>query len=263
MQYKKLMVFFSVALPFSVLLRFFGLKFIIDPKNGFFTTDNQILGTVTTVLFFVIALLVCIFSFTTHRSPENPPQQNIYLQGFSVILAIVILAETFFVKAPIGTAQMLVVFKMISAICAVVFLAFFAFEEFLPFKMPLICYLFPCLYIILKTITEFTHISSTALITDNIMVLAGYCSVMMFFLQFAKLYNNSDPEKNFRKLLASGLCSVFFCLTQSVAYFIYNLTAGFENLHTTISVNSELLASGLFIGAFLISHFSKKNACDK
>ena len=262
MQYKKLMLFFSVSLPFAILLRFFTLKFIIDSSNGFFTTDNQVLGLVATIILFVIALLICIFSFTTHRQPPHPPKANYYLSALSFVLSGVVFYDTFFVKTVSEVSPILNILRLIFAICAIIFWLLYAAKSFVSIKIPSFCYLFPCFYMILKTIVEFTRISTIALITDNLLLISALCSITVFFLQFAKLYNRVDTEKNFRKTLASGLVSVFFCIMQSVAFFIYNILSNFENIHTSVSANITLLIFGLFIMTFILSHFSQKNSCE-
>lgn len=262
MQYKKLMLFFFVTLPFATLLRFFELEFIIDPKNGFFTTDNQVFGLVATIILFAIAMLICIFAFTTHRSPEHPPKHNYFLSATSFCLSALVFYDTFFVKTISESSSIFNILKLIFAICTIIFLLFFAAKSIFAIKIPDFCYLFPCFFIIVKTITEFTRIASIAIITDNLFLISAFCSVMVFFLQFAKLYNNLDTEKNFRKILASGLVSVFLCTVQSVAYFCFGFLNNFENVHTTVSTNILLLGFALFIVAFTLSHFSKKNSCE-
>ncbi len=263
MKYKKLMLFFLVSLPFATLLRFFQLKFIIDPTNGFFTPDNQVFGLVTTVILFVIALLIYIFSFTTHRCPENPPKHNYCLSASSLALSCVIFYDTFFVKTISEVSPIFNTLRLIFAICTIIFLLAFAAKSFVEFKIPNFCYLFSCFYMILKTIIEFTRISTIAVITDNLFLIAAFCSITVFFLQFAKLYNKVDTEKNFRKILASGLISIFFCILQAVAFFLFNTLSGFKNIHISISTNIILLIFGLFIMTFTLSHFSKKNSCEK
>ncbi len=263
MRYKKLMLFFSVSLPFAVLLRFFQLEFIIDSTNGFFTTDNQTFGLITTILLFVIALLLCVFSFTTHRCPEHPPKPNLYLVISSLALSGVIFYDTFFVKAVSEVSPIFNTLRLIFAICTIIFTLCFAAQNFITIKIPSFCYLLPCFYMILKTIIEFTRISTIAVITDNLFLIAALCSITVFFLQFAKLYNQVDTEKNFRKILASGLVSIFFCLLQSVAFFFFNIVSGYKNIHTSVSANIILFFFGLFLLSFILSHFSKKNSCDK
>lgn len=262
MRYKKLMLFFTISLPFSILLRFLQLNFIIDTSNGFFTTDNQNYGVVSTVILFVVSLLIGFFSFTTHRRPEHAPKGNYFLSVASLFLSGVVFYDTFFAKETNVISPIFSTLKLILAVCTIIFLLAFAAKKFVSIKIFDFCYLFPCFYMLIKTIIEFTRISTIAVITDNLFLLAALCAVTVFFLQFAKLYNTVDTEKNFRKILASGLLSVFFCLLQSVPFFIFGATKGFEKIHTTVSSNIFLLALGIFILTFTLSHFAKKNSCE-
>ena len=263
MQYKKIMFFFSLALPISILLRFLQVHLVIDPKNGFYYPENEILGTAITVVLFLIVLMCVVFAFTSHRNPEQPPKVNMFLGVASVFMAGSILFETFFENHIIPVSNFQNKLQTIVGIICILFFLLLALSGFLKFSVPKFTYLIPCIYFILKIIREFTVISTIATISDNLLLMSAYASGMLFFLQYAKLYNDIDSELNFRKLLASALATVLFCFMESIPYFIQNFLISFEHTHISPMKNLGVFALGLFTFAFALSHYAKSNACPK
>ncbi len=258
MQLKKITTFFLITLPLSALLRFFQLKFIIDPKNGFFYPEYETIGIVSTVIIFLLVAASVIFSFNAFRSPESAPKENIPLNIASITLGGVIILSTLFENTPVTTSQALTSLKSIFAVLAAAFFIAFGTQKYLKFKLPEIFCCLPVIYFVLSAISKFTVIASIALITDNLILITSICALMLFFLHYAMLYNNMDAEKNFRKLLASGTAAAMLSVTQSAVYFIYNGITAFEQAHTSVFVNLELLAAGIFVIIFLFSHFTQK-----
>lgn len=262
MKYKKIMLFFSVALPLCVILRFIQLEFIIETATGFFKQEFEVFGGYITAVIFAFCAMAAIFSFTSHRSPEHPPKPNIAISLSSLLFAVSIIFEAL----TESSAQVVSTWQMsllrISGILAAVYLIIFALKRFVDIPLPAIASAVLPLYLIFKIIFNFSAISALALISDNILLIAAYCVSLLFAISFVKLYNNSDTERNFRKLLATGLSSVILCLTQSVPHIIVNVSNGYNYLHTSMAANINLLFLGLFIAAFIFSHFSKENACE-
>ena len=148
---------------------------------------------------------------------------------------------------------------MLMGLAAAAFFVAYGISLISDFTLPPISAVIPVFYFIIKVICVFTSVSSLALITDNILMLAAYCTLLFFFLCFGKLYNGIDREYNFRKLQASGFASVLLCLTQSVPHIIFNLSNGGAYRHTSNISNISLLVYGLFTAAFTLAHFSLKN----
>jgi hypothetical protein len=115
----------------------------------------------------------------------------------------------------------------------------------------------PFLYVAVRAIFTFVTISSLALISDNILLMAGYCLLMLFFINYGKLYNKLDTELNFRKILATGLTASLVCVTESIPYFLVNIFSAEQYLHADICVVITALAFGIFTTVFTVSHFYK------
>lgn len=258
MQYKRVIMFFLIVLPISIVLRILQIKNIVDSKTGFFMPEFTFFGYFILGIFFLVGILFVIFSFISHRSPEQAPSNNIFLSISAFIAAIGILAKIFLSDISFSIQSILL---NISALLTVAFFIAFSLKRFFKFKLSGFTFLFPCFYFILDIIREFTVISSLAIISDNILLLSALCSLMIFSLQFAKLYNNVDREYNFRKLLASGLLSTLFCFVESIPYLLFRIFSSVQNSHVSLSSNICLFCIGCFVITFITLHFSKENAC--
>ena len=262
MKYKKIMLFAGTLLPISVLLRVAQLMFTVEKTTGFFKPEYEVYGYAILILMFVFAAAAALLAFTTHRSPEYPPMGNIYMGATSLALAFFILREALSATVSPTSMPWQVTLLKITGLAAAIFFAASGVGNVISFKIPSLCYALPLLYFVFKTIYEFTAISALALISDNIILLGAYCSVMWFMLQYAKLYNSAQSDSDFRKLLSSAILSVIFCLTQSLPQIIVNIITGNSYLHISSATNWAMLFTGIFIAVFTVFHFSHRNACE-
>lgn len=262
MRYKKILTMFWVLLPLSVILRLLQLFFTVDTKTGFFLREYETLGNIMLIGIFVFGFSAALFPFTSHRNPEHPPKVNIFLTVTSFSLALSILQELFTESFPVTVQWWLILILRLTGIVSSAFFIIFGVSKFTGFRIPGSCYIIPVIYLIARIICDFTAISALALISDNLLLMAAYCSCLWFMLNFTKLYNGIDKQHNFRKLMSSCILAVMLCFTQSIPHIIMNLSTGNSYLHTSFQVNFNLLLMGTFILIFMLSHFAKENACD-
>lgn len=261
MKYKKIIFLFSIFLPISILLRTMQLSFTIEPQTGFFLTEFKANGTAMLLVIFALCLTPAFFAFFSHRNPENPPKPNLaisvtsFLMGISVICELLAEKISEYAIAWQGTAL-----KIVGVLTFVFFIAF-AVEPFIKFKLPKITMAIPTTYYILRIICDFSSIAALAIISENLLLMFTYCAMLLFMLQFAKLYNRLDSEKNFKKLLATGLVSIMLGFTQTVPHIILKISIGNALMHTPFITNLSVFFTSVFITAFIFSHFSYKNAC--
>ncbi|MBR4973683.1 MAG: hypothetical protein IKY45_04390 [Clostridia bacterium] len=260
MRFEKILFFFYAALPVSIILRLVQINFIIDDKTGFFKHEFMTFGVAVLVVIFAVAIIFSVFAFLSHRSPEQPPKSNIFLSFTSFLAAFSLFLENFVMIPNYTVSNFQLIFLNITALMAILFFLIFGFKYFFDYSFPNLCFVFPCVYFIMKIIFEFVVVSALAVISENTLFITALCSLMTFFLQFAKLYNKTDKEYNFRKLLASGSVSVLFCFVQSIPFFIHGFMNGFENTHTNVFTNITLFVMGCFVLTFLSLHYSQKNA---
>lgn len=260
MKYKKIVLFFCIALPLCTLMRFLQLAFTVDTETGFFKPEYKTVGYYLLAFILAFCAVTVILCFIGHRNPEHPPKKNIFISLSAILFAFTIgtelLSESFSGAVRAWQSALLTV----TGVAATLFLLAYGANGFVRFKIPPIFSVAPAAYFIMRIICDFTSVSSLALITDNVLLLAAYCFNLLFFICFGKLYNKIDTEYNFRRMLATGMGSVILCFTQSVPHFIINAVTGNGYCHTSLACNASLFAGGLFIAVFIFSHFSYKNS---
>ncbi len=262
MKYKQIILFFLIALPVSLALRFIQLFYIVEANTGFYKQGFEVWGGCITAIIIAVVAISALFTRFSHRSPEKPPQVRLSLGISSGILAFVTAIELIFGGHTFGTIQWQKSLLYLFGIAFVIWLTVYAIKDFINIKLPSIAAIIPCFYFIVKIICSFAGVSSLALISDNVILTFAYCAILLFMLNLAKAYNGIDTERGFRKLLASGLASVLLCTVQSVPNIVFHLANEEGYLHTAMVTNFAIFFTGVFISAFIFSHFSYKNSCE-
>lgn len=257
MSFKKIIIAFSIGLPICIAARILQIVFTIKSKTGFYLHGQENLGRVLLAVIFAVAALLYLFAFKAYKTPEKPPKNNLFLAISSGCMALVLLNEFLGQRFPTTALNWQITMVKISTVACIAYFIAIALQGVLGFKLLPILHVIPCIFAIAKTIFSFISISSLAIISDNVLLVAAYCLLMLFFVNYAKLYNNLDTDLNFRKILATGLATSIVCNTQAVAYFAVNIFGNQEYLHTDISVMFTVLCFGIFTLAFTISHFYK------
>lgn len=263
MKYKKIILFFCIALPVSVLMRMLELYFTVDTKTGFFKPEYKSMGYYLLIMIIAFCAVTALLCFTSHRNPEHPPKKNPVLGAASFLMAAGIGLELFAESFAGTVLKWQTSLLMVAGLASVLYFIVYGAGMFAKIKIPPVCAAVPAIYFIARIICTFTSISSLALITDNVLMLSAYCVALLFFLCFGKLYNGIDTEYNFRKLLAAGLSCIILCFTQSVPHIIINITTDNGYLHTSNASNIALLITGIFVAVFTFSHFSFNNVSVK
>lgn len=260
MKYKKIILFFCIALPLSVLMRMLQLYYTVELKTGFYKPEYQNAGLYLLLVILAFCAVTAVLSFTSHRNPEHPPRVSPPLTAASLLMAAAVCYELLHEVWSASVKQWQITLLILTGLGTVFFFIYYAVSPYISVKIPRLCAALPVVYYILRIICSFTAISSLALISDNILVTAAYCLILLFMLSFAKLYNGLDTEYNFRKLLAFGLVSVILCATQSIPHIMINISTNGGYSHTSNAANISILAAGIFIAVFIFSHFSARNA---
>ena len=260
MKHEKILLFWGLALPASIALRLVQLFCTIQGDTGFFKQEFAGFGLAITLIIFVFVALAVFFGFISHRNPESAPQNSLPIAVVSLWFAAASFYEIATVKTVAFAGFWQAPLLKVLSVFAIIFFVVYAISLCTPFvKVPRVFFAIPVFYFIAKIMCDFTSISSLALISDNVFYLASLCSSLVFFLQYFKLYAGFDKERNFRKLLASGIAASVFCLTQSVSYIVYNIANKGGYSHISKAANYGLLATGLFIVIFVLTHFKRKS----
>lgn len=259
MKYKKIVLFFCITLPLSILLRTLQLFFTVETDTGFFKSEYKTAGFYLLLLIVAACACLAVVCFTGHRNPEHPPKINPLISLSSVLASVGVAAGIYDTRLTGVTMLWQSVLLTLSGIAAAAYFLLYALSGFMKLKLSPLLSMIPSVYFIMKIICSFTAISSLALISDNILILSSLCVMLIFFLSFGKLYNGIDSERNFRKLMASGLVAAVISFTQCLPHIIINLVTDNGYLHTSNAANFSVLSFGIFITVFTFSHFSYKN----
>ena len=259
MKQNKIMIFFGLSLIFATLMRYIQINYTVDYATGFFKIGFETIGYFMLAAIIAVALISIFFGRIAIKRPDKSATNGIPLSIVSLLPALSIGYEVFLAETPLITNPILSLLLKLTGLLSVIFFLAYGVSDFINFDFPPICTVIPCFYIIIKIICDFTSISSLALISDNILLMGAYCFILLFMLNFAKLYNNIDENTNFRKILATGIGASVLCVSQSIPYFITNISNDWKYNHVTPWENLSLLAFGIFVTTFIISRYSKKN----
>jgi hypothetical protein len=257
MSLKKIMLISGIGLPVCVLARVLQIALTIEYSNGFYIEEYKTLGKMMMLLIFAVLAVVAYCAFKAYKTPEQPQEINTPLAVSAFGVAIALCNEFIREELSLTTASwQILVAKLITFATIVYFLAF-SLQKLIGFRLPELCHTVPFIYVAVKTAYTFINISALALISDNVLIIAAYCVLMLFFINFGKFYNKLETENSFRKVLATGFTVSILCIGQSVAYFLVNLFGSAKYLHVDASIMFTLLLIGVFVALFTLSYFNK------
>lgn len=256
MKSNKIMILYFVALPVSLGLRILQLWFTIEPETGFYIPENRGMGTALTTLILLCSLFVALFSRLTYKQPDRLPAGNLGLSIVSVLFAVSIILETFFADLSLPILGWQNILLKVASAGAAIYLSAFATSPIFGFEIKPIFATLPVIYSIIRLICDFTLVSKLAIISDNILLIAVYSVSMFFFLNFAKLYNGIEDDKNYKKILSYGLTLSVLCFTSSIPNLLFStIFIGFN--HISLITNITVLTLGIFASAFVFSNNQK------
>ena len=258
MKYKKIMTFFAIASPIAILIRTMQVLFMIDDK-GFTLPSYRSMGYKMIIASLAAVAVATILGFITHRCPEKTPRISIPLMIASVVLGLWTIADI--VIFPISATAPVwqnVALKLLGVLSGILWIVY-ALGKFVTIKLPPLVFVIPVLFWVVRLINAFTSLNTLALTVGHVLLMLAYCAVLVFFLQFAKQLNGLDKEYNFKKLLASGICSISLCGVFSIPYLIATVLGSDAAKTEGFSPIITLFVTGIFILVFTISHFSNSN----
>lgn len=258
MNFKKNIAYLSAALLVCTLIRIFQIIFLVEYSNGFYYVGKGLLGNLCMVLIALICAGLVFFAFKTEKTAVAPPKTDWLLAIISVVVAVTLFRELFGENMPMTmTAGQVFSIKMLTVFTAVYFIVF-CMQYIMGFKMPPLLHIMPIIYATAKTIFTFINLSSLALISDNILLLASYCSLMLLFISYGKLHNGIEEKRGFTKFLATSCVSAVITITASMPNIIINLFSKQPYIHTNTDVLITLFAFGVFAIVFICKSVDKK-----
>ena len=257
MDLKKLAYGLAAAVPICSIIRILQIVFLVEYQNGFYFSGKGFLGNLCLVLIALICGALAFFTYKIEKISVIIPKRDWVLAVASVIVSITLFRELFGENMPMTMlAGQLLLLKLSTAFTAVYFLIF-ALKCIISFKMPPLLHIMPVIYAIIKTVFSFINLSSLALISDNVLLLASYCGLMLFFISYGKIYNGIK-EKGFKKYLATSVVTIVITITASLPNLIINIIGKEPYIHTNTNVLITLLAFGIFAIVFTYKILNKK-----
>lgn len=253
MSFKRMISVFGIGLLLCTVFRVLKLAEIVEYESGFFTEEKRVFGIVLSILIVLVCGAVAFLNGKVVKTYEYPPQNNIFLFVGAGLLAVSLLNEAFNQDFPVTVAPFQIGITRMAAVIAAAYFIILALSFFVKITFKPMVHIIPIIYFIIKTIFTFIGISPLALISDNALLMAGYCLSMLFFINYGKLFNGINCENNARKLLGVGFPAAIICISQSVAYFLVNIFGKEKYTHSDLDVMFTLLFIGLYIIAFTIS----------
>ena len=260
----KYLSFSAIGVFFAtVIMRIVQLLYMVDTGTGFIKQPYKRISFDISVLIIFLIFALTFFSFYIRRSPVKMPRPNFVLGAVSAGLGLSILYEVFDMKYAERIPAWQIVFLTVFGLLSAVFFIVYGAKGFFKFHLPRITYVLPCFYWVAKIICTFSEISSIALITDNVFIIASYCAVLIFMLEFAKLANFIDVNKNYKKMFPAAICSILLSAVYCVPRVLITIFGKGNVLHQDVTPVISVFFTFLFILVFSYYHFGNKNLIKK
>lgn len=259
MKNKTILSSFLAFLVVAIFSRFFQVAYTLEYSTGFFKKGFELFGYVSFAVIALCCVGVAFFAFKAYKEPEGAPQQNLLLRSFSLVFALTLALEIFKEK-PLETVlpwqQSALKILGVATVCFFVAFALLNTNIFNKIKLFSVV---PLMYFLVRLICCFVAISYLAITSDNVLQIASYSMVVLFLLNFAKLYNGIESDVIFRKVLATGLISSLLLLVNTVPNMILNFVKNGFNLRVQLISSFSFVFLAMFILAFVFSYFAPKN----
>ena len=184
MKLNKIMFFFILALPISIVLRGLQLLFTVDYVTGFYYGSKETVGIILLILILLSAFFMGFFARQVFTRPENSPKASIFTSLFSLLVCGAIFNENFIQAFPVSALPWQIAILKITAVLISVYLLCVPLSLIFKFQIPPLLSVCPIIYLLMKIICDFTVVSKLAFISDNILMVAAYCLILLFFLNF-------------------------------------------------------------------------------
>ncbi len=250
---------FYITLFFSVVSRMFSLFYSVDSETGLFLSDRS-------KLYFIIEIIaiVCVscLAFLIKRCPFRTPRPKIDISA-SAFLYTLTLAFSAYSNHRSDVAYTFpfskLIYIAIFTLCAV-FMFLYGLRYFTSYHLKRITYIAPAVFWLIYSLFSYVEISKMPIISENILMIFASLATIIFMLNFAKLANNIDDNKNIhKKLLFFGMLSAIFSETFAIPNLLLYVSGKIGTLHNGIDTFALFFSNGIFVIVFLAHFFSNKN----
>lgn len=258
MKFKYIVSTFLSTTVVCILARALQLNLMIDEK-GFTLTSYRNYSLFVLALLFATCIALAVVGTQTHRCPAHPPKMKLSLAFPAILYGVWVVFDVvhafFSARVPSWQIVLLAVFGILTGALFILY----GMKAFKNIKLPSVLFVLPVLYQMVRALCMFISVSTLALTSGHILMLASECSVLLFMLELGKMMCGLDKEKNYRKILSTGMVAVFFCCVTTVPYIVILLSGKQVVLNESYSSLILTFLAGAFVMCFLFNHFSLTN----
>lgn len=258
MKYKHIMLVFGVSAAISVYLRLKEQLTTINDR-GFvirsLTADNFFLLLGIIGLFAASMVAACL----TRRCPVKAPKVKPALGTVSLVLGGWLVYDSVTISSPVSIpAWQTIILMLLGVLSGVLFIVYGA-TAFMQFEFPKAVFIVPVFYWMIRLIWVFTALNTLALTIEHILLLLNCSAILIFMLQYAKLLNSLDRDKNFKRIQITGFASVLLCADYALPNLILMAMGNRSFVGNGVSSEVTILLTSVFILFFLFAFFDEKN----
>lgn len=257
MRYKHILTVFFAALPVVIFARALQLIKLTDHTTGLFTKDKSAL-VVTAAIGFIVLVVACC-CVTIKRAPLRTPKVRKPLGVAALIMMVGVGLDVYAVFGSSYAAAWQKYAVLLVGIATMAFFLFYAAKAVKKYHLEKLLYMIPAIYFALRLMVTFVSIAPLALISENAYMVLAQCATTLFLFEFGKIANEYDKEKNYKKILVTGVLAVLFNGLFSIPQMILLLTDFKSTEHQPASALLSSLFVGVFVTIYLLAHFSNKN----
>lgn len=271
MTFKKLFILFLCSIPLLLSVRVFQLTQMIDPETGFYYDMFSFAGTVIAAGIAALVLVFIILGRLSDEWPDRPPEGSRTLGVFSGVMALGLVPELWdfakegsqpvtvdYIQTRIGQGQRAQIASfsgnaayLIFLIAAIVFFAFYAYEQFTGKKCPPLLSTAPILWAVLRLGRTFTMYTGLADISENTFDIVMLCLMLLFWLLHGRIISGYNARTSTKWIFGIGLSSALLAVICTVPRLYIQLFEDSITLHSSTTPRFINVISALYMCWFL------------
>ena len=258
MSIKQCSIFFAVATTIAVLLRTFMLFYTTNTETGFVKDEYSLFATIMLVLIVATPVLIYTSFMFTKKDAVTTAPNSIFYKAISIILAAVILYDTFFSTLDYSARSSLKVLEFVAAAVSAAYLIAFAVGDYFNVSLSPAFSLTVVAFWLARLLIIFSSFSALSNIADNMFELAAVCLVLVSSLMVSKHLTLPRTQRQNTITLSLLLATVCFCFSTCLPRLIVTLSGKASLLHINRLPILTPLVAGIYFLIFAIECFGKK-----
>ena len=256
-KHKFIVSYFIIALTALSIAHVAQILFLLEPKTGFYKPEYSSTHVLYIIFFICVVIVLAAFGYASRRMPTHPPKVDKPLSIISFFVAI-----SFIVSSGNDLVNSLSSMKILSAmfsLLAAIFFVIYGLSGFSKINVSPVTTLFVIPVWVFRLISSFISFTGMANITENIYDILMLCANIFFFVIMAKILSGVYVIRNIRHAYPVGLVASLICVICTLPRYFVMLIGDKDILHESTTQDISVLATGIFIMAFVFKLYSMKN----